>query len=179
MKHLHVISLLCLLGCSGCGSDSRPIVGGSSDERSSEQQGGIDGQKSSPKDRTLDGDLDTTPATREDLDKYLANFGDATNWSYGERTPGELAGTWVSVDDGGHRVVFDANGCQGAFSEDFNGNMTAGLYAVSPDGRIVAFSKWNGIGLGSRFKFEGQTITGPRGPNPSAQWKRIQTTKRG
>jgi hypothetical protein len=51
--------------------------------------------------------------------------------------------------------------------------MTAGVYAVSENNRVVCFSKWNGIGLGAHFTLVGETLTGPLGPNPAAQWQRI------
>lgn len=122
--------------------------------------------------------IDTTPATREQLDSYLAIFTSATNWTYGERTPGELAGTWVLADGGGHRIIFDVDGRPGTFSEELvNGKMTAGIYAVSDQGHIAAVSKGDGISLGSHFKFDGQFISGPRGPNPSVRWQRVDTSQ--
>ena len=70
--------------------------------------------------------------------------------------------------------MFDESDGKGTFSEDFRGNMTTGLYAISADGRIATFSKWREIGLSSHFKFDGQTITGSKGPMPSVEWKRIE-----
>lgn len=115
----------------------------------------------------------TTPVTKEALDDYLTGFGNSGTWNYGERVIGELAGTWISTDGDGHRIVFNVDGEDGSFSEDFNGNMTKGLYAISNHGKIVTYSKINGIELGSHFQFDGNVITGPRGPNPSATWKRV------
>lgn len=114
---------------------------------------------------------DGIDVTREDLDQKLARFRNISGWHYGERTTGELAGTWVLADGGGARLVFGANG---SFRQDFNGHMTTGLYAISDSGRIVAFSKWNDIGLGSHFWFDGKTIVGPRGPLPKVEWVREQ-----
>lgn len=117
--------------------------------------------------------VNSASISRQDLDEYLAQFGNATGWTYGERSPGELAGTWASLDGDGHQLVFNAGGSEGAFSESFNGKMTSGLYAISPEGKIVAFSKSNDVGVGSHFKLAGETIIGPKGPNPNAQWQRV------
>ena len=117
--------------------------------------------------------VDTTPATRSELDRYLGKFRSEKNWTYGERQPAQLSGTWVALDSDGNRVVFDVDGVPGTFGQDFAGNMTAGVYAVSENNRVVCFSKWNGIGLGAHFTLVGETLTGPLGPNPAAQWQRI------
>lgn len=114
------------------------------------------------------------PALRSELDSYLANFNNATNWTYGERVAGELAGTWISTDGDGHQVVFNQDGQDGAFGEDFNGARSNGLYAVSDDGKIAAFSRCNGMGIGSHFQLNGDLLTGPKGSNPSASWKRVK-----
>lgn len=120
------------------------------------------------------GSANADVVTRGELDAYRARFDDASVWHYGEGTDGELEGTWISVDGDGHRIVF---GPDGLFSEDFNGNMTTGQYAISDTGRIVAFSKWDGISLGSHFQLDGETITGPKGPNPHAEWRRAAATE--
>lgn len=116
-------------------------------------------------------------ASREEFEDYIAKFVDVTNWTYGERTPGELAGKWISEDGDGHYLVFDVNAEGGTFGQEFNGHMTSGYYAISDDGQIAAFSKWNGIGIGSRFRLKGDTITGAKGPNPSARWMRAESTR--
>jgi len=120
----------------------------------------------------VESDNDTNPVTREELDDQLTRLNDTSTWHYGERAAGELAGTWTSADGDGHRIVF---GADGSFSEAFSGKMTTGRYAISNNGRIVAFSKANGIGLGSHFWLDGKTITGPKGSKPKAKWKRTKT----
>jgi len=114
----------------------------------------------------------TAAVTRQDLDDWIARLNDTSTWHYGERTEGEIAGSWTSVDGNRHRMVFGANG---SFSEDFNGNMTTGLYAISDKGRIAAVSKWKGVGRSCHFWFDGKTITGPKGPNPNVRWERTPT----
>jgi hypothetical protein len=116
--------------------------------------------------------VDNAPATRADLDEYLAKFRADKNWTYGERQPGQLAGTWVEVQSGANECVFDVDGVSGKFAIRFGENMAAGLYAVSENNRVVCFSKWNGIGVGSHFTLRGNTLSGPLGPNPTAKWKR-------
>ncbi|MBC8876836.1 MAG: hypothetical protein H8E44_46000 [Planctomycetes bacterium] len=123
---------------------------------------------------TVGGAADTAAVTRQDLDAWIARFDDTSIWHYGERTDGELAGLWTSVDANRHRIVF---GADGSFSEDFLDNMTTGLYAISDKGRIAAVSKWKGIGCSGHFWFDGKTITGPKGPNPKVRWERTRTTK--
>ena len=116
--------------------------------------------------------VDVTPATRAELDAFLAKFRSDKNWTYGEAEPGQLAGSWVDVESGGNEIVFDVDGVSGSYAQQFGEDMTAGHYAVSENNRVVCFSKWNGIGLGAHFTLVGDTLTGPRGPNPTAQWKR-------
>jgi hypothetical protein len=114
---------------------------------------------------------DADVATRAELDEYAAAFTKNAIWHYGERTAGELIGIWESVDGDEHRIVF---GADGHFSEQFNADMTTGLYAISDSGQIITFSKSNGVGLGSRFQLDGKSITGPKGPKPNARWERTQ-----
>ena len=113
-------------------------------------------------------------ATRPELDAYLSKHKNPGKWHYGERVKGELAGTWEIAGKGGQRVVF---GADGTYRENFNGNMTRGLYAVSDEGRVVAFSKWNGIGLGAYYRLEGEVLVGPNGPNPRERWLRKKTSE--
>ena len=116
------------------------------------------------------------PATRKKLEKYIARFDDKSKWHFGERTPGELAGKWISDNDPTSLLVFAADG---SFSEYFNGKMTTGLYAISESGLVVAYSiPHGGGGLGSWFRLEGKNLTGPRGPQPEAIWKRAPVSKK-
>lgn len=112
------------------------------------------------------------PITKADLDAYKARFDNPPPWTYGERVPGELAGVWVSDDPEGKPIEFDVDGVPGTFAEDFVGNRAIGLYAIASDGKIVTASQFGGASLGSHFNFNGQTITGPRGPNPMVTWHR-------
>lgn len=166
------VVLPCLLVCLGCASDPPPAVRANADKQSSERQEKSVQNPTSEQpasEAISDGGADTRPVTRLDLDTYIARFKDTSAWHYGERTPGELAGTWTAVDGDGHRIMF---GADGSFSEDFNGNLTTGLYAISENGRIVAFSKWNGIRLGAHYTLDGDLIVGPKGPQPKAKWSR-------
>ncbi len=112
--------------------------------------------------------------TRQELQLQLQRYKQNGQWHFGERVGGELAGTWRTVKGHDHPIVF---GADGSYSEDFNGNMTQGLYAISDTGRVVAFSRWNGIGLGAHYQLDGKTLTGPNGPNPSERWVRSETGK--
>lgn len=174
MKQHPVVSLACLAFCLGCGTAAPPAAVQSSTQGSAQQVAAADNVVTGQSESSSQDQIDTTPASREQLDSYLAIFTSATNWTYGERTPGELAGTWVLENGGGHRIIFDVDGRPGTFSEELvNGKLTAGVYAVSDQGHIAAVSKGDGISLGSHFKFDGQFISGPRGPSPSVRWKRV------
>lgn len=183
--------LLCLFLCTGCQTDT-PLTSGSSNQDAANHESAnqdavdastdsgtkINSQESEAAGRkTLQGAAELRPVTPKELSQHLARFANVSVWHYKERTDGELAGTWVSQDGDRSRLVFDVDGAKGTFSEDFNGNMTAGLYAISDDGLIATYSKWNGTGLRSRYKLDGQTIVGTKGPNPSAKWKRVDTSE--
>jgi len=185
----HVVFLLTALLLCGCPNDSSQSqsAGGGNTQQSGAASSGaankepaeddpanVQGRKSQTEssDATVGGAAGTATVTRQDLDAWIARLNDTSTWHYGERTEGELAGLWTSVDGDRHPMVF---GADGSFSEDFNGNMTTGLYAISDKGRIVAVSKWKGIGCSSHFRFDGKTITGPKGPRPNVQWKRTRT----
>ena len=160
--------------CAGCGTDPADSAsqseGDASDDASSAAVTDV-----TDADQQDDREYGTTDVvTRADLDQYMANFEGESGWIYGERTEGELVGTWISVDGDGDRVVF---GADGSFSEDFIGKMTTGLYAISDTGKIVAFSESGGVSLGSHFQLDGETITGPKGPNPSAEWRRAEVSE--
>ena len=186
--YLWKISLSCLaffsvIGCDGS-KQQRAGEGAANSASATEelemtdlgiadQQTGAGQERASGQAGTRNKPVDTTPATRSELDRYLAKFRSEKNWTYGERQPDQLSGTWVALESGGNRVVFDVDGVPGTFGQDFAGNMTAGVYAVSENNRVVCFSKWNGIGLGAHFTLVGETLTGPLGPNPAAQWQRI------
>lgn len=126
----------------------------------------------------VDSELPNTTAgpavTRQELQLQIQRHKQNGQWHFGERVAGELAGTWRTVKGHDHPVVF---GADGSYSEDFNGKMTQGLYAISDTGRVVAFSRWNGIGLGAHYQLDGKTLTGPRGPTPSERWVRSETKK--
>jgi len=116
---------------------------------------------------------DGNPITHADLAQSIAKSKDRSTWHNGERTVGELAGMWTAVNGSGHLLVFMADG---GFSEDLAGNMTEGVYAISDEGRILTYSKANGVGLRSHFRFDGNTIRGPLGPSPLVEWKRSSRT---
>lgn len=165
-------------GCSRSDPGQTTGVGGAGTNvdkaQSGEDQTGIESGANSVE---LDEGAAAGPAvTREELEVQMERHGLNTQWHFGERVPGELAGTWRTVNRGEHPIVF---GADGTYSEDFNGQMTKGLYAVSATGRVVAFSKWNGIGLGAHYQFDGITLTGPQGPNPSERWARVSTPNQG
>ncbi len=108
--------------------------------------------------------------THADLAQAIAKSKDRSTWHDGERTVGELAGTWTAADGSGHALVF---GADGSFGQEFAGDMTEGVYSISDKGRILTYSHRRGVGLRSHFRFDGKVIRGPRGPVPSAEWKRI------
>ena len=116
---------------------------------------------------------DASLSLRDELDAYLEKHRIESDWTYGERTPGELRGSWATVDRSDSLIIFDLNGQAGVFSQDFNGHRSVGLYAVSRDGQIIGYSKWNDIGRGSRWKIEGVELVGPRGPSPKVRWRRV------
>lgn len=140
------------------------------DKAAKEQTGGENSDKGTV---AAENQPETPVMKRADLDNYKSIFKGQTGWTYGERTPGELAGTWRSVDQNRHGLVFDVDGVPGTFSEDFAGTMTVGLYAISSTGKIVTVSSAKGASLGSHFQLNGDTITGPRGPDPSVEFRRV------
>ena len=114
-------------------------------------------------------------ATRKDLDEYLSRFSNEETWVYGERKRGELAGTWISEGSNRHRVRFGSNG---SYTEESNGKKSFGMYAISPKGRIVAYSKSDLVpGIGRWFWFNGEMLIGPKGPKPDAHWMREVASK--
>ena len=115
---------------------------------------------------------DEKPITHADLAQFIARSKDQSRWHNGERTVGELVGTWVAVDGSGHPLVFRADG---SFSQKLGGNMTEGVYSISDAGRIFTYSKSNGVRIGSHFRFDGKTLRGPRGPKPIAEWTRASS----
>ncbi|MGB0596530.1 MAG: hypothetical protein ACPGLY_07575 [Rubripirellula sp.] len=173
-QFFRLLALWCLC-CLGCQDQPSPAIDGLSGNQASVIRQQSEGsEQSGARDAGASGvdvmdENDVTVVTREDLDQKLARLSNVSGWHYGERTPGELAGTWVLADGDGAPLVFGANG---SFRQDFNGHLTTGLYAISDSGRIVTFSKWNDIGLGSHFWFDGKTIIGPKGPLPKVEWVR-------
>lgn len=172
VRQLRPILLVVLFLGLGCGSDV-PLAGSASTQQPSDEQFEFNEEDRSAQKGVTQGTATNKPVTRQELDQYRASFKSASAWHYGERADGELAGVWTSVDGDGHRISFDLDGVKGSFRGDFNGNPAVGLYSISDDGLIVTYSKRNGVGIGTHFRVDGQTIIGPKGPNPSAQWKRI------
>ncbi|MFN3189337.1 MAG: hypothetical protein ACE361_02350 [Aureliella sp.] len=118
---------------------------------------------------------EVTSATRKELDEYIANFKSTSAWTYGERNQGELAGRWDLVG-GKTYIEFDSGGEKGVFLTLFNGKPARGRYAISREGKIVAFAKASSdgeaIGIGSHYRLNGDEIRGPNGPQPDAVWRR-------
>ena len=172
MNRIHVllpILLLLTLGCEG----NRPTGNrGSVKTRSLEELGSAKQGGNTEKELIEKNNVADIAVTHADLDSQISRSKDQSTWHYGERTPGELAGIWTSVDGSGDRLVF---GADGSVSEDLAGNMTQGVYAISDKGRILSFSKWNETGLRSHFWLDGEKIRGPRGPIPNAYWERVET----
>ena len=175
--------LVCLFCCGwlaglGCQTDDaqQQVLrksGGTdlSQAESNKQQPEI-GVTANPVDSGLSKSNEGPAVTRQELQLQIQRHKQNGKWHFGERVAGELAGTWRTVKGHDHPVVF---GADGSYSEDFNGKMTQGLYAISDTGRVVSFSRWNGIGLGAHYQLDGKTLTGPSGPNPSEQWVRSET----
>ena len=112
--------------------------------------------------------------TKSDLQSRLKTFKQERNWTFGERSPGQLSGVWEATDGTGHVLRFNIEGRDGTYSCDFNGRRATGLYAVSEDLRIVCLVQSGGVRLGEHYRLQGELIIGPRGPLPKAQWKRVQ-----
>ena len=112
--------------------------------------------------------------TKSDLESRLKSFKQERNWTFGERSPGQLSGVWEATDGTGHVLHFNIEGRDGTYSCDFNGRRATGLYAVSEDLRIVCLVQSRGVRLGEHYRLQGDLIIGPRGPLPKAQWKRVQ-----
>lgn len=163
------ILLLCSLLYTGCGDDSDDSAPITESDTSEDVSSELVAESIGAELQGEQSDATTDVVTLGELLDYVKRFDDGTVWHHGEETDDSLIGTWISTDGDGHRIVF---GADGSFSEDFNGRMTTGLFAVSDAGKIVAFSKSQGVGLGSHFQFGGETITGPKGPDPQAEWRR-------
>ena len=160
--------------CIGCGTEGPRSDQNTSAGRTSSARNQATVQENAGRKAVARQAVDRSPATRQDLDDFIGKSGMTATWHYGERTAGELAGTWISTDGNGYLLVFGANG---QFLQSFTDNMATGQFAVSDEGRIMAFSKWDGTGPGSHFWFDGQAITGPRGPNPLVRWVRTKKTQ--
>ncbi|MDB4749946.1 hypothetical protein OAF83_03480 [Rubripirellula sp.] len=162
-----LLSLLFVFGCEGTDppdSDVGLNLGASKHQSHAKESGMVSKEVAAAANES------GNAVTHADLEQQIARSADQSPWHYGERVVGELEGMWTAVDGSGHQLVF---GADGSFSEDLAGHMTKGVYAISDKGRIVTFSKANGVGIGSYFFFEGKTIRGPRGPRPNAHWKRV------
>jgi len=166
MVRAHSVVCLFFFFCIGCETNAPQVDLASSGNQSTAGREQSFENGSSLQQATIESAKGGALVTRVHLDDWIARFDDQSNWNYGERTDGELAGTWASVDGDGNRIVFGANG---SFSTNFVGNMNSGLYAISDMGRIVAVATPGGS---YHYWFDGKTITGPKGPNPNAQWKR-------
>ena len=112
--------------------------------------------------------------TKNDLESRLKTFNQDRNWTFGERSPGQLSGVWEATDGTRHVLRFNIEGRDGTYSCDFNGRRATGLYAVSEDLRIVCLAQSGGVRLGEHYRLKGELIVGPRGPLPKAQWKRVK-----
>ena len=112
--------------------------------------------------------------TKKDLESRLKTFKQERNWTFGERSPGQLSGVWEATDGTGHILKFNIEGRDGTYSCDFNGRGATGLYAVSEDLRIVCLVQSGGVRLSEHYRLQGDLIIGPRGSLPKAQWKRVQ-----
>lgn len=105
----------------------------------------------------------------EMLESLIERYTDETEWTRGERTEGELAGTWQATDGSKAIVVFEADG---DFRETFAHGMAEGKFAISKGGQIVAYSRSDVASLTSHFRLEGNQLIGPKGPNPQHVWVR-------
>ena len=112
------------------------------------------------------------PVTRADLERYMKVFSNERNWTFGERTPGELAGTWTPEDDSKASRVFNVDGVDGAYSETSFGLTVTGIYAVSENGKVVGVASGGGIFLGTHARLQDGVLVGPKGPNPNLTWRR-------
>ncbi len=188
--------LICIVGCGESGSsrardESEADGAGEIDASAKRQLGGEGAEVSGNENAVIEGSVrrdrkventtgpigdgassDEKPITHSDLAQFIARSKDQSMWHSGERTVGELVGTWVAVDGSGHPLVFRADG---SFSEELGGNMTEGVYSISDAGRIFTYSKSNGVRIGSHFRFDGKTLRGPRGPKPLAEWTRASS----
>lgn len=173
MRTLWTTTLLiacCGLGCQQADSVSLNV----NDSDSNSNQSATDDDttiKESSNEESAQQERADIVVSLDDLKARLEMFPNEVNWTSGERTPGELAGKWVSQDQDQEVVIFHADG---SFSEDFNGNMTTGFFMISDSGRIATLSSWKDVQLGSHFQFDGETIVGPKGPLPRVEWKRVK-----
>ena len=181
--HLRTGCLACFFCCVclagfGCGTDDgqQPVGGETAVTEGYSGESNIAKQAIEDTSTSVDSrrrDTTVGPAvTRQELQLQIQRHKSNGQWHFGERVAGELAGTWRTVEGRGHPVVF---GADGSYSEDFNGKMTEGLYAISDTGKIIAFSKWKGVGLSARYRLEGGMLIGPNGPTPNERWMRIET----
>ncbi|MEM8732949.1 MAG: hypothetical protein AAGG44_01915 [Planctomycetota bacterium] len=115
-------------------------------------------------------------ASRQDLDVYLRRFRSDFPWTYSERKQGELSGRWFPKNGDDDYVEFETGGKKGAFATLFAGQTAIGCYAISPQGKVVAYAKalvdGEVAGIGVHFELENGRLIGPKGPNPQAVWIR-------
>lgn len=167
---LFVFFLLWVAGGSGCAWQTDSRAGGDNGSRGPDDRSGQTGWA-----QTSGGAAgqarELPPLTRADLDDWLSGFTDESDWTYGERARGELAGTW-QADRGRVRVGFSADG---TFRESAGDRIHEGLYAISANGWIAAVSQvpHQGPRLKSYFQFDGRSLTGPVGAHPRVNFRRV------
>lgn len=163
------------IGCIGCGASEENDGNGGVDGVGNQEKAVSDSAESILPQSVAATDI-VSVATEEELNNYLANFDDAV-WHRFERSLGELAGTWKESGRGGHQMIFDAKHEAGTYLDGPAGNMVTARFAISDSGVLVTFLKRDGVGFGTHYKLDRETLTGPKGPNPAAIWKRQNLTQ--
>ncbi|MCH2183024.1 MAG: hypothetical protein MK108_13555 [Mariniblastus sp.] len=186
--HLRIRLIACLLGTGGmlglgCQGEVRPGNASKSGADHAAEQGqaeraqsrqAVEGREENQELASQDATTNEVaqagpPATRKELETYIERFKSTDTWHFGERVPGELVGTWRTVKRRDAPIVFRVDG---SYQQDFNGNPSEGVFAISDSGKVVAFSKWNGIGLGAHYQLDGRNLIGPHGSIPNERWQR-------
>ncbi|MFO0905044.1 MAG: hypothetical protein U0939_18710 [Pirellulales bacterium] len=164
---------LLAVGCDQRASAPQPVVATRpklAEHSSADQQQAKQGERA--KTASDAGPIDASPATRADLEEYLKRFKAEQNWTFGERTPGELSGTWTPDDRSDARRTFNVDGVDGTYSETSFGLTVHGVYAVSEQGKVVAVGRGGGVSLGTHAQLQGGQLVGPKGPAPKMTWSR-------
>jgi hypothetical protein len=92
------------------------------------------------------------------------------------RTLETLPGRWLSQDGDQEPLVFEKNGsfqC-GFVKEKGKWVMARGAYVIAADGKIATKAEHGGSTITQTFTLNGGVLTGPRGPNPKVEWKKVQ-----